>query len=155
MLAARNKAQLYQASGNWPRKLRPGLQSSWVFSVFTTMASFCSTAGGGGGGGSHCRCHYGSAVQYPGMADKIHKLLGFKFCEFSPERQLLAWGTDGERRREGVNVPEKWNVASLARRHNRLNLCKDEREDFAESPQSIGGQFNELCLELSRARVSD
>ena len=47
-----------------------------------------------------------TAVQYPGMADKIHKLLGFKFCKFSPQRQFSlrqGWGGGVE----GVNVPEK------------------------------------------------
>ena len=39
-----------------------------------------------------------TGVQYPGMADKIHKLLGFKFCEFSLQQRQLSlrhgWGEE-------------------------------------------------------------
>ena len=42
-------------------------------------------------------------VLYPGLADKIHKLLGFKFCKFSPDTTWPeARGGGG-----GLNVPEK------------------------------------------------
>ena len=43
------------------------------------------------------------AVLYPGLADKIHKLFGFKFCKFSPEP---TW-PEARRGGGGLNVPEK------------------------------------------------
>ena len=66
----------------------------------------CAALQGGGGGEMAATAGVITAVQYPGMADKIHKLLGFKFCKFSPQRQFSlrqGWGGGGE----GVNVPEK------------------------------------------------
>ena len=65
---------------------------AWVFTVQGLLQcqglQHCSTAGGGGGVMAILTAATAgvvTAMLYSGLGDKIHKLLGFKFCKFSPE----------------------------------------------------------------------